>query len=179
MCRCVRVGGCGCMLGGRQGGSLAGSGPGRISTNIRRSYPGPIQIPSRSCPDPAQNFGGVGRGGWAREGGAKKRRAKNLDVMGVRTHDVRIRTRFVDHSVNWVPIWKWSIFGGLMKISNVLNWKFSHGGDLMKNHDFQTGKMVADGCFFKILKFFMGATWWKITIFKWGKWSRMVVFSKI
>ena len=27
---------------------------------------------------------------------------------------------------------------------------------MMKNHDFQTRKMVADGCFFKILNFFHG-----------------------
>ena len=51
MCRCVRVGRCGCMLGGRQGGGLAGSEPGQISANI----PDPIQIRSRSHPDPAVN----------------------------------------------------------------------------------------------------------------------------
>ena len=39
------------MLGGRQGGSLAGSGPGRISANI----PVPIQVLSSSCPGPGQN----------------------------------------------------------------------------------------------------------------------------
>ena len=34
-----------------RGGGLAGSGPGRISANI----PDPVQIPSRSGPDPMQN----------------------------------------------------------------------------------------------------------------------------
>ena len=35
MCTYARVSGCGCMLGGEGGGGLAGSGPGRISANIR------------------------------------------------------------------------------------------------------------------------------------------------
>ena len=45
MCRCVRVGGCGCMLGGWRWGSLAGSGPGRILKKIPDPMPDPGQRP--------------------------------------------------------------------------------------------------------------------------------------
>ena len=63
------MGGCGCMLGGRQGGQPAGSGPGRILGNI----PDPIADP---MPDPMQNP----KMHFFKGGNAKN--AKNLEVMG-------------------------------------------------------------------------------------------------
>ena len=109
-----------------------------------------------------------GQKGAKREGGGKKSWRH-----GVRTHDVRIRTRSVDHSVNWVPVWKWSRLGVLR--SDFIYTKNFHGGRCDWKWRFSQGKigfgMVQKFWLRKFSRFsihlFWGAMLMKWSIFKW------------
>ena len=57
----------------------------------------------------------------------KNSAAKKSWRHGVRTHDVRIKTRFLDHLVKWVPVWKWYHFCGKYHDELHSNWKFNGG----------------------------------------------------
>ena len=77
----------------------------------------------------------------------KNSAAKKSWRHGVRTHDVRIKTRFLDHLVKWVPVWTWCHFVGNIT-TNCKNW----GGRCWWKSSFYWGKI--------------SRTWPKIQYFK-------------
>ena len=100
---------------------------------------------------------------------------------GVRTHDVRIRTRFLDHWVKWVPVWKWSQLGVARSDFIYTKKIFFNGGDVHENRHFIEGKLVAHRQFLVGTLvggniFQWGRCWWKSS-FYWRKISRTSTIS--